>query len=97
MMTRHIIPLMSDIPNGVVEDIAESLNEGQRLAYSDAQIKEALWHFIVKEIEDLLEDLEARFMDSKRRDKLLGLPEIDRAEDARMAAGEFSRDMARDA
>lgn len=84
----------SAIEDDQVENVAAALND--QLArddpkrYSQSQVKRALWKFLERQIDELLEDLEDRFMrlDSYKQDRLLGDPEIDVKVEARREAGD---------
>lgn len=78
---------LSAISDDAVTNVTESLNDdGDELAYSEEQVKIALWKFMDEEIDDLLENIEERFLNTdakssrignrfvSRREQLLGYP-----------------------
>ena len=100
---------LSAISDDAVENVMASLNEdAEDCAYSKEQVKAALWKFMDEEIDDLLENIEERFMNTdakssrihgrfvSRREQLLGEPERDLSQERIEEAGDAKFDEARD-
>lgn len=76
----------SAISDDAVGNVTADLNDnGDELAYSEEQVKDALWKFLNEEIDNLLENIEEAFMRTEnqgargmrftsRREQLLGYP-----------------------
>lgn len=85
------------ICDDAVENVTHDLNEeldGEPDRYSDLQVKRALWFFLLDEIDNVLENIEERFEDKvnrlscSERDRLLGAPEVNLREEARLERGD---------
>lgn len=90
------------ISDDAVENVTREMNDaisGESHIYSDSQIKTALWKFLSNEIDELLENIEDRFMDkySKLHDwqqgRLLGDPELNVKEEANLARADYLYDL----
>ncbi len=89
----------SAISEDAVGNVCDSLNGGaESYKYSMCQVRAALWIMLKDHIDDYLEDIEDYFdrLTSGERDRLLGDPEIDVAEEGRLEAGDAKFDAARD-
>ncbi len=89
----------SAISEDAVGNVCDSLNDGaEGYKYSMCQVHAALWIMLKDHIDDYLEDIEDYFdrLTSGERDRLLGDPEIDVAEERRLEAGDVAFDAARD-
>ncbi len=89
----------SAISEDAVGTVCDALNDGaDGYKYSMHQVRAAMWIMLKDHIDDYLEDIEDYFdrLTSGERDRLLGEPEIDIAEERRLEAGDVKFDAARD-
>ena len=96
---------LSAISDDAVNNVLGDLNEdAEGYKYSFEQVKSAMWKFMDEQIDELLENIEERFMNSdakshrvghrfvSRREELLGTPEIDIKEEQRLEKGDYDYD-----
>lgn len=86
-----------NIEHDTLTNLADDLNDGEPMTYSEDAIRQAVWRTLVNIIDDTLEDLDYFAKQHKNWKRNLGDPDIDRAEEARLEAGDMKFDAARDA
>lgn len=92
--------ITDDEVSNVTDELNDQIDDGPN-RYSTDQVKRALWKFIVREIDELQENLEERFIkyaDSLgigQFDRLLGFPELDLKEEAQLERADYLYDVAR--
>lgn len=92
----------SAISDDLVENIAEDLNDtDSQYRYSNEQVKAVIWQFMENHIDDFVEQLDEhwwkyfRNLGEREKERLLGEPERDLAQEQREAHGDYLFDVAR--